>query len=129
MAGRWGMSPAIGPVSVLPSSGQQSPYGFDGVAPATKELVDTEARRIIEDCYQQAVTTLRGHRDQLGRLAHALLEGETLDEDDAYAAAGVDRGTAPAAVDATIARGEAASTTPAPDSPAAPGPRPAVGSV
>ena len=124
MAGRWGMSPAIGPVSVLPSSSQQSPYGFDGVAPATKELVDTEARRIIEDCYQQAVTTLRGHRDQLGRLAHALLEGETLDEDDAYAAAGIDRGTAPA-VDAAVAQGEAASATPAPDSPAAPGPRPA----
>ena len=36
------------------------------------------------------------------------------------------RGTAPAAVDAAIARGEAASTTPAPDSPAAPRPRPAV---
>jgi len=106
MAGRWGMSPAIGPVSVLPSSSQQSPYGFDGVAPATRELVDTEARRIIEDCYQQALATLRGHRDQLGRLAHALLERETLDEDAAYAAAGIDRGTAPAA----IARGEAAST-------------------
>ena len=54
-------------------------------------------------------------------LAHALLEGETLDEDDAYAAVGVDRGTAPAAVDATVARGEAASTS-GPDSPAAPGP-------
>jgi cell division protease FtsH len=64
--------------------------------------VDTEARRIIEDCYQQAVTTLRDHRDQLGRLAHALLEGETLDEDDAYAAAGIDRGTAPAAVAAGV---------------------------
>ena len=67
--------------------------------------MDTEAHRIIEDCYQQAVTTLRGHRDQLGGLAHALLEGETLDEDDAYAAAGIDRGTAPAAVDAAVARG------------------------
>ena len=64
------------------------------------------------------MTTLRGHRDQLGRLAHALLEGETLDEDDAYAAAGIDRSTAPAAVDAAVARGEAASTMPAPDSPA-----------
>jgi cell division protease FtsH len=31
------------------------------------------------------------------RLAHALLERETLDEDEAYAAAGVSRETAPAA--------------------------------
>jgi len=27
-------------------------YGADGVAPATRELVDTEARRIIEECYE-----------------------------------------------------------------------------
>ena len=96
MVGRWGMSPAIGPVSVLPSSGQESPYGLDGVAPATKELVDTEARKIMEECYGQAVATLREHRDRLDRLAHALLERETLDEDEAYAAAGVSPETATA---------------------------------
>ena len=109
MVGRWGMSPAIGPVTVLPPPGQESPYGLDGVAPATRELVDTEARKIIEECYEQAVATLRGSRDLLDRLAHALLERETLDADEAYAAAGIDRQTAPAA----IARGEAAGTAPA----------------
>jgi cell division protease FtsH len=96
MVGRWGMSPAIGPVTVLPPPGQESPYGLDGVAPATRELVDTETRRIIEECYQQALETLRGNRDRLDRLAHALLQKETLDEDEAYAAAGVSRDTAPA---------------------------------
>ena len=35
---------------------------------------------------------------RLDRLAHALLERETLDEDEAYAAAGVRRETAPAAM-------------------------------
>ena len=75
MVGRWGMSPAIGPVSVLPSSGQESPYGLDGVAPATRELVDTEARKIIEECYEQAVTTLRYSRDRLDRLAHTSWTG------------------------------------------------------
>jgi cell division protease FtsH len=115
MVGRWGMSPAIGPVSVLPAPGQESSMGTDGVAPATKEMVDTEARRIIEDCYQQAVATLRASRDQLNRLAHNLLEHETLDEDEAYAAAGVDRETAPAA----IARGEVPVTAPAPGGPPA----------
>jgi cell division protease FtsH len=93
MVGRWGMSPAIGPVSVLPASGQESPYG-DGVAPATRELVDTEARRIIEECYSQALTALRDSRDRLDRLARTLLERETLEEDEAYAAAGLSPGAA-----------------------------------
>jgi cell division protease FtsH len=96
MVGRWGMSPAIGPVSVLPAQGQESPYGLDNVAPATRELVDTEARRIIEECYEQAVAILRGHRDQLDRLAHTLLSRETLEEDEAYAAVGISHDTAPA---------------------------------
>jgi cell division protease FtsH len=73
MVGRWGMSPAIGPITVLPTPGQESPYGLDGAAPATRELVDTETRRIIEECYAQALQTLRGNRDRLDRLAHALL--------------------------------------------------------
>src|SRR5947209_20590668 len=34
MVGRWGMSAAIGPVSVLPPPGQESPFGQDNVAPA-----------------------------------------------------------------------------------------------
>ena len=112
MAGRWGMSPAIGPVSVLPPPGQESPPGLDGATPATKELVDREARQIIEDCYQQALDTLRGNRERLDRLAHTLLQRETLEEDDAYAAVGLPRGNAPA----LIARGEAPSTPASPTS-------------
>jgi hypothetical protein len=38
------------------------------------ELVDTEARRIIEECYEQALATLRGSRDRLDRLAHTLMD-------------------------------------------------------
>jgi cell division protease FtsH len=113
MVGRWGMSPAIGPVSVLPPPGQESPFGQDGVAPATKKLVDEEVRRIVDDCYAQAVATLREHREQLDRLAHTLLQRETLDEDQAYAAAGIPRESAPAAV----ARGETPGTEPAPGLP------------
>ena len=102
MVGRWGMSAAVGPVSVLPPPGQDQPFGVDGVAPATKELVDKEVRRLVEDCNGTAVQTLRSNRERLDRLAHTLLARETLNEDEAYAAAGVTRETAPAA----IARGE-----------------------
>ncbi len=101
MVGRWGMSAAVGPVAVLPS-GPESPFGPDPVAPATRELVDAEVRRLLEECYAEAVATLRGNRERLDRLARTLLDRETLDEDEAYAAAGVPPATAPAAV----ARGE-----------------------
>jgi cell division protease FtsH len=113
MVGRWGMSPAIGPVSVLPSSQDQA--AADSVAPATRELVDTETRRIIEECYEQALATLRGNRDRLDRLAHTLLERETLEEDEAYAAAGISPGTTPA----ITARSQAPGITPAPGAPPA----------
>jgi cell division protease FtsH len=112
MVGRWGMSPAIGPVSVLPSSQDQA---ADGVAPGTRELVDTETRRIIEECYEQALATLRSNRDRLDRLARTLLDRETLEEDEAYAAAGISPGNPPAA----IARGQAPGTTTAPGNPPA----------
>ena len=91
MVGRWGMSEAVGPVTVLPPAGQESPLGLDGVAPATRELVDREVRRIVEQCYGEAVATLTEHRDRLDALARTLLDRETLDEDGAYAAAGIDR--------------------------------------
>ena len=111
MVGRWGMSDAIGPVTVLPPPGQESPLGLDGVAPATKELIDAEVRKIVDECYAEALKLLREHRPQLDGLAQRLLRSETLDEADAYAAAGIDRSTAPGAV----ARGET------PGVPAAPG--------
>jgi cell division protease FtsH len=96
MVGRWGMSDRIGPITVLPAEGQEQPFaGLDGrgPSPATAELVDTEARKIVEECYAEAVRTLQSHRDQLDRLAHTLLEHESLNEDEAYAAAGVPRTT------------------------------------
>jgi cell division protease FtsH len=116
MVGRWGMSEAIGPVTVLPPPGSESPFGLDGTAPATKELIDAEVRRIVDECYIEAVKLLQGHRDQLSRLAHRLLEAETLDEEDAYAAAGITREEAPGAV----ARGEVPGGRPVPGMPPLP---------
>jgi cell division protease FtsH len=93
MVGRWGMSDAIGPVAVLPRDGS-GPFlpGAAEVSPETQRLIDDEVRRIVDDAYQDVLGLLRGNRDKLESLANALLEHETLDEDDAYAAAGVPRG-------------------------------------
>ncbi len=103
MVGRWGMSPAIGPVSVLPPGGQERSFGPDGVAPATRQLVDEEVRRLVDRCYADALETLRANRERLDRLARALLEHETLEEVDAYAAVGLPRGGTPATIVSTPA--------------------------
>ena len=92
MVGRWGMSSAIGPVAVLPRDGAGPLLpGVAEVSPDTQRLVDDEVRRIIEESHQQVVDLLRHNRGKLDALAAALLEHETLDEKDAYAAAGVPR--------------------------------------
>ncbi len=93
MVGRWGMSPAIGPVSVLPGPGQELPFGFDsnGPSPATQELLDSEVRRLLDEAAKQAEQVLSEHRPKLDSLVEALLESETLDADAAYRAAGIDR--------------------------------------
>jgi cell division protease FtsH len=92
MVGRWGMSAAIGPVSVLPAGADEAalPLAPGPVSEATRQLVDAEVRRIVDECYGRALTLLRRHRGRLEALAGELLERETLDEADAYALAGFD---------------------------------------
>ena len=91
MVGRWGMSEAIGPVAVIPrdGSGPLLP-GAAEVSPDTQKLVDEEVRRIVESSHREVVELLQQNRHRLDSLVQALLEHETLDEDDAYAAAGVE---------------------------------------
>ena len=86
MVGRWGMSDAIGKVSVLPRPDEESNFlpGAARASEQTLELVDVEVRRIVDECYDEALEQLRANRDRLDRLARALLEHETLDEADAY---------------------------------------------
>jgi cell division protease FtsH len=85
MVGRWGMSDRIGLVAVLPRGGEGN---TPDTSEATRELVDGEVRRIVSEAYQLALSRLREHRDRLDALAQALLDRETLDEEDAYDAAG-----------------------------------------
>ena len=92
MVGRWGMSPAIGPIAVIPRDGS-GPFlpGAAEVSSSTQQRVDDEVRRIVDESHQQVVALLKQNRGKLDSLATALLEHETLDEEDAYAAAGVPR--------------------------------------
>jgi cell division protease FtsH len=92
MVGRWGMSPAIGPVTVIAQDGR-GPFLPGAAEPSgrTQELIDEEVRRIVDELYEEVLTLLRENRSRLDNLAVALLDQETLDAVDAYAAAGIEQ--------------------------------------
>jgi cell division protease FtsH len=79
MVTRWGMSPKVGPLNYTERDGQQlnlqRPFSEE-----TAALVDSEVRRIVEECLASAQQVLGSHRPQLDALASALLEDESLDE-------------------------------------------------
>ncbi|MBX5459936.1 MAG: ATP-dependent zinc metalloprotease FtsH [Steroidobacteraceae bacterium] len=84
MVTRWGMSDKVGMVSLAP---RQNPFlpGMDyGAAKPfsedTARIIDAEVRGIINDSLSQARKLLTTHRKALDALVHALLEHETLDE-------------------------------------------------
>jgi cell division protease FtsH len=95
MVGRWGMSEKLGPITLLPSDGQGPLLpGASETSPQTEWLIDEEVHQIVDDAHAEVTELLTEHREQLESLAHALLEAETLDAPDAYAAAGVPMRTA-----------------------------------
>jgi cell division protease FtsH len=106
MVGRWGMSDAVGPIAVIPRDGAGPLLpGAAEVSPDTQKLLDEQVRRIVDEADRDVVSLLQTNREKLDSLANALLEHETLDEEDAYAAAGVPRAmTAPSEPYATAAQ-------------------------
>ncbi|MFL5953799.1 MAG: ATP-dependent zinc metalloprotease FtsH [Gaiellaceae bacterium] len=88
MVTRWGMSDVVGPIAVE-GADRRSPFATPESSPATQEIVDAEVRRIVDRAHGEVSTLLGENREKLDALAQALLEHETLDEADAYAAAGV----------------------------------------
>jgi cell division protease FtsH len=75
---------------VLPSE-QQNPLlpGVQEASETTQQLVDQEVRRIVDEAHEDVTRLLTDHREKLDSLTEALLRDETLDQDAAYAAAGV----------------------------------------
>jgi len=97
MVERWGMSEKVGFLTVKGQDGQGFLLpGSEPASEATQELVDAEVRRIVDEEQDATRRLLERERDKLDALAEALLERETLDEIDAYAAAGITREREPA---------------------------------
>jgi cell division protease FtsH len=90
MVGRWGMSDAVGPVTVA-ASGATSPLlpGAQETSEYTQQIVDEEVRRIVEEAEIETIALIERERHRLEALARALLEKETLEQAEAYAIAGV----------------------------------------
>ena len=112
MVGRWGMSDAVGPIAV--TDGRQNGPLLPGAAPAsepTQELVDQEVRRIVEESERDVINLLEEHREQLDDLANALLDRETLDQQEAYEVAGVSPSEAGPAEEAKAAAAAPAAET------------------
>lgn len=86
MVGRWGMSTSIGPVSIFQPDTDPR---MSGVAEETLDAVDREVRRLIEEAYRRAIELLGENRQRLDAIVARLLERETLDETEVYAAAGI----------------------------------------
>src|SRR6267154_6616332 len=89
MVVRWGLSPKIGPLAFREDGagdglGLARPY-----SEATARDVDTEVKRIADECFAEAIQLLTEHRQQLESLAQALLKEDSLGEEQILAATGL----------------------------------------
>ncbi|WP_290703156.1 ATP-dependent zinc metalloprotease FtsH [Amphritea sp.] len=83
MVARWGLSEEMGPL--LYDDEEQDPFnrGYgQGVKPMSEEIqrkIDTETRKIIDECYANAAKMLEDNRDVLETMTQALMKYETID--------------------------------------------------
>jgi cell division protease FtsH len=87
MVTRWGMSEKLGTVQLAPRENVYlgGPGGYGGERPFSEETaraIDEEVSRIIDESHEEARRLLTEHRKELDALAGALLERETLDEEE-----------------------------------------------
>ncbi|POY70237.1 hypothetical protein BMF94_6821 [Rhodotorula taiwanensis] len=73
MVRRFGFSDSVGPVSHMNESDQPQP------SEETQRLIDSEVKTLIEQAQQRARDVLASKKDELERLAQALVDFETLD--------------------------------------------------
>ena len=87
MVTRWGMSDEIGLVQLAPKRNPylSGPSSFGGEKPYSEETarrIDAEVQRIIDESHAEANRLLAAHRKELDALVAALLERDTLDEEE-----------------------------------------------
>ncbi|MBC7163726.1 MAG: ATP-dependent metallopeptidase FtsH/Yme1/Tma family protein [Roseovarius sp.] len=80
MVMRWGMSDKVGNVDYQMAHEGYMGNGAGGfsISAHTKELIEDEVRRLIDEAYHNARVILEEHHEEWERLAQGLLEYETL---------------------------------------------------
>lgn len=85
MVTQWGMSDAMGPMVYGENEGEvflgRSVTTHKNVSESTMFKVDQEIRRIIDEQYTVARKIIEDNTDKMHKMAHALLEWETIDAD------------------------------------------------
>ncbi|MGB8467605.1 MAG: ATP-dependent zinc metalloprotease FtsH [Candidatus Babeliales bacterium] len=84
MVCQYGMDPELGPV-VYKQNGERQAY-----SQKTAEKIDQAVQELLRDLHEKTRQLLEEHKDKLDRLAHALLEKETLYADEIYALLGIE---------------------------------------
>ncbi len=80
---RWGMSDRVGNIDYSEAhEGYQGNTAGLSVSASTKELIEEEVKRFIQDAYERAYAILTEKKDEWERLAQGLLEYETLTGDE-----------------------------------------------
>ena len=84
MVTKWGLSDKMGPLMYDEAQeevflGKSAGGTGSHVSPKTRNDIDEEVRRIIDDCYATAQQLLEDSRDKLDSMAEALMKYETID--------------------------------------------------
>ncbi|MGZ5056961.1 MAG: ATP-dependent zinc metalloprotease FtsH [Methylobacter sp.] len=80
MVTRWGLSERIGPMDYGDSEGGYMGPQAKPMSEQMAQVIDDEIRQVIDSNYRRAEQILQDHIEILHKMAHALLDWETLDK-------------------------------------------------
>ncbi|WP_407936091.1 ATP-dependent zinc metalloprotease FtsH [Gracilimonas halophila] len=80
MVAEYGMSEKLGYISLKDSQNAENSFGFNKkYSESTSQQIDQEVRSIIDKNHERTIKLLNDHKEELEKLAKALLEREVLD--------------------------------------------------
>lgn len=81
MVTRWGLSEKLGPLHYGEQQSDTSGTVSLNYSPSTSGEIDTEVRKIVDECYTKAEDILKENLDILHEMKDALMEYETIDSE------------------------------------------------
>lgn len=80
MVAEYGMSEKLGYISLKDSQNAENSFGFNKkYSESTSQQIDQEVRSIVDKNHERTIELLNDHKEELEKLAKALLEREVLD--------------------------------------------------